>query len=393
MFPRVLRAFLFGVSALALVAHLVVGIRLMTRHDVLDPIEVSVLEHAGRMAQGGALYSEPARTDEPSLMPGFPFAVSALVRMFDADLWEPRLVAILASLLLTWLVLAIVRLETESWTLAVAGAASVLMGYGLLAEPPGVARPETLMLLCALLGLWVLRVTTRLWGALLAAVLIGAACFTQQSAMWFVAAAMFTLAIDDRKRLLAFTLTSAVVIGGGYVALSRLLGPWFNFNVFDEPLRALAFRPAAPLHFIGDHLLGKLAVPTLAAVLSFAMPTPPWRGKGGIWMCAAIAAAVGGVLGSQATGFGPPSLIPSIVVLAIVGPISMQRVTRHLSAYPGATRVGGQVVVLAALALQFIVFLSCVSQSRWFPGSFDSPSARPRPAATTLPAPGDNPAS
>jgi hypothetical protein len=393
MFPRALRAFLFVVSTLALAAFLVVGIRLMTRHDVLDPIEVSVLEHAVRMAQGGALYSEPAQPDEPSLMPGFPFAVSALVRLFDADLWEPRLVAILASLLLTWLVLAIIRLETESWTLAVAGAASVLMGYGLLAEPPGIARPETLMLLAALLGLYALRLTNGIPGALLAALLLGAACFTQQQAVWFVAAAMFSLAIDDRKRLAVFALTSAVVIGGGYVVLSRLLGPWFNFNVFDEPLHALGFRPAAPLHFIGDHLLGKLAVPTLAAVLSFAMPTPPWRGKAGIWMCAAIAATIGGVLGSQASGFGPPSLIPSIVVLAIVGPISMQRVTRHLSAYPGATRVGGQVVVLAALALQFIVFLSCVSQSRWFPTTFDSPAAKPRPAATALPAPGADPAS
>jgi hypothetical protein len=43
----------------------------------------------------------------------------------------------------------------------------------------------------------------------------------------------------------------------------------------------------------------------------------------------------------------------------------MQRITGHLSAWPGSTRLAGRGVVLAALALQFVVFLSCVSPSWW----------------------------
>jgi len=36
-------------------------------------------------------------------------------------------------------------------------------------------------------------------------------------------------------------------------------------------------------------------------------------------------------------------------------------VTRHLAAWPGSSRMGGQTVVLAALALQFLMLLSSAS--------------------------------
>jgi hypothetical protein len=238
------------------------------------------------------------------------------------------------------------------------------------------------MLLLVLLGFFALRLTNGVVGVLLSALLFAGAFFTDLAATWFVAAAVLALVLDERKRLFAFTLTTAVLIGGGYVALSQMLGPWFNFNAWDHPLTALRFSAIRPLHFVGDHLLGKLGVLSLAALLSFAMPTQPWRGKGGLWMCMGIAALVSGLLCTQSTAFGPQSLIASVVVLALVGPISMQRVTRHLAAWPGSSRLGGQGVVLAALTLQFIVFLSCLSPSRWLSGVV---SVQPAPPSISAP--------
>jgi len=86
-----------------------------------------------------------------------------------------------------------------------------------------------------------------------------------------------------------------------------------------------------------------------------------------------IGALAAGLLSTQSTAFGPHALIPSVVALSLVGPISIQRVTRHLSAWPGSSRLGGQGVVLAALALQFIVFLSSVSPSQWLVSAFSTP--------------------
>ena len=379
---RAVRVFLFLVSTFAVVAFLLVGVRLVMRPEVSDPTEVAVLAHAGRIANGEAIYPEPGDVHDRALMPGFPLAVSWLVRVFGAGLWEPRLLALLATLLLTGLVMAIVRLETSDWTLTVTSAGSVLMGYGLLADPPGMARPETLMLLLALLGFFALRITNGIWGALLAALLFAAAFYTQAQAAWWIAAALFALAFDERKRLVAFTLTIALTVGGGYVALSNVLGPWFNFSAWDDPMHSMRFHPTGPLHYIGDHLLGTLGVPTLAAVLSFALPTPPWRGKGGLWMCMGMATLGAGLMSTQVEAFGHPSLLPSVVALGMLGAISMQRVTRHLSAYPGSSRIGGQSVVLAALLLQFVVFLAGLSGSRWLPGALSVRATSSRSAAT-----------
>ena len=158
-------------------------------------------------------------------------------------------------------------------------------------------------------------------------------------------------------------------------SLSRdSLGPWFNFCAWDGPVATLHFSLKGLLHYVCDHLLGKLGVSTLAAVLSFALPTRPWRGKSGLWMSFGIASLAAGLLATQNATFGPHDLIPGIIALAMLGPISIQRVTGHLSTWPGSTRLGGRGVVLAAITLQVIVFLSCL------PPSDGTASAPLRPA-------------
>lgn len=382
MVQRALRAFVFAAAAFSVVAFVFVGLRLALRHTTVDPVEVAVMVSAERAAAGGPLYVEPAHADDRAVLPGFPFAVSLLARLFGPDLREGRLLVLFATLLVAALSLAIVRLETQSWTFAVSSVGFVLLGCGLLAAPPGTARPETLMMLLVLLAFLALRLTDGLIGAVAAAALLAAAFFTSMDAAWFVGGALFALSLEPRRRLVALSVASVALIGGGYVALSMTLGPWFNFSAWDEPLRALRPSITAPLRYVGDHLLGRLAVPTLAAVLSFAMPTPPWRGKCGLWTCMGFAAVMLGLVSTQNAALGPESRVPAVVALAILGPISMQRVTRHLSAWPGSSRLGGQSVVLAALALQFIVFLSCLSAFPWRqadvpPVSMSAPASAP----------------
>lgn len=365
MLLRSLRTLLVLCSTLALVVFAIVAAGTLARPAALDSVEVAALERATRFAEGGPLYLETARPDEPALMPGFPVAVSALVRAFGPDLRQPRALTVLAALALAALVLLIVRLEAESWTLATAGAGCMLLGYGLLPEPPGAARPETLVVLFALAGFAVLRLTNGVAGAIAAAVPLAAAHFTGPPGAWLVAGALVALALDRRARLLGFALAAAALVGGGHVLLSRAFGPWFNFEAWDAPLRALRPDPAAALHYVGGLLLGRFGVLTLAMLLAFAMPTPPWRGKGGLWTCFALAAIAAGLASTQSAHAGPGALVAVVVAAALAGPISMQRVTRHLSAWPGSTRLGGHTVVLAALLLQFVVFLSAVTASGW----------------------------
>jgi hypothetical protein len=348
---------LFLGSAFAIAAFTLPAAQLITGGHPLDPVEAAVLARAEGFAEAGISYQEPSQS-APSLMPGFPLAVLPLVQTFGARPWEPRALALLITLLIASLAMTIVRLETESWTLAVTSVGFLALGYSLLAAPPGIARPELLMLLLGLLAFLVLRLTHGNAGAVLAAVLCSAAFFCDPQAAWYIAAAACALALEDRRRLLVFTLVVGVLVGGGHVALSWLLGPWFNSSVWGNPLQSIRWNLAEPLRFVGDHLLGRLGMLTLAAVLSFALPIAPWRGKGGLWMWMSMAALGAGLISTQTAGFGPATLVPSLVVLALVGPISMHRVMRQLAAWPGSSRIGGQGVVLTALTLQFIMFLS-----------------------------------
>jgi len=68
-----------------------------------------------------------------------------------------------------------------------------------------------------------------------------------------------------------------------------------------------------------------------------------------------------GLIATQSSFAGPQVLVPIVVLLALLGPISMQKITRHLSAWPGSTRLGGEGVVLAGLSLQFFMFFSRLS--------------------------------
>jgi hypothetical protein len=167
--------------------------------------------------------------------------------------------------------------------------------------------------------------------------------------------------LEDRKSLLAFTLALAAFLGGGHVGLSFGLGPWFNFHAWDAALAALRFEPLGLLRFLGTQLLGTLGVLILATVLSFALPRGPWRGFAGVWTWMGLAAIAAGLFDTQSALIQTQALRSAVVALAILGPISIQRVTHHLSAWPGSTRLGGQNVVLTALALQFVMILAQVA--------------------------------
>jgi hypothetical protein len=98
----------------------------------------------------------------------------------------------------------------------------------LLAGNPAAARPEPLMLALALGGGLALRSMPGAAGGSIAALMLSAACFTHAQGAWFAAAALVYLLREDRGRLVAFTLGLAVFLAGGYLLLSRFLGPWFN---------------------------------------------------------------------------------------------------------------------------------------------------------------------
>src|SRR5206468_3872617 len=123
-------------------------------------------------------------------------------------------------------------------------------------------------------------------------------------------------------------------------------------------LQAMRFEPLALLWFVGTQLLGTFGVFALATVLSFALPTRPWRGATGIWTWMAFAALAAGIVATQGSSAPGEAVRGVAAILVVVGPVSARRITQHLSTWPGGTRMGGQTVVLTALALQFVTLFA-----------------------------------
>jgi hypothetical protein len=365
---RLLRALVWVASASAILGTSILGFRTAVSARPPSPVESEVLALSGRLAGPAQLYDQPKAPNPVSVMPVYPLASLMFVETWGARLWVIRLMAMIALLGVAAIVASIVHLETDSWTLAVAGAGLTLAGYLAVGGQPGVAAPEPLMLALVLSGFLAMRTIHGTWGAGIAALLIAVACFTQQLAAGFAVAAFLYLALERRRRQGIYLLGIGLLCGGGYLLLSQVLGPWFNFYAWDVPLRSLQFSPARLLVFFGDELLGTLGALTLAAVFGLALPPEPWRGPGGLWMCMTVAAvglALAATQGSEATG----AALTIVAALALMGPIAMKLVTAHLSAWPGSTRMGGEGILFVALGLQFVMIFARLAPMRLFASS------------------------
>jgi hypothetical protein len=369
MIARLFRYAAWLASGLAVLGFVLMATRGLTQPQPFDATERSLLELALRLQAHGPLYVAPDGAAAPAILPGYPVVAAVLIGTLGPDLIWLRMASLLTVVALAGLAMAVVREETKHPTLAVGSASLLLAGYALLTGQPAAARPEPLMLLLALSGGLALRSLPGSAGGLIAALLFSAACFTQAQALWFVAAALLYLTREDRGRLVPFTLGVAVFFGGGFVLLSQRLGPWFNYYAWDLPLHSLRFDGAKLVHMLGGQVLGSLGVMTVMSVLSFALPTRPWRGAGGLWPCIGLAAVAAALLASQSVTPDPQSGAICVAALALVGPISTQRVTQHLSTWPDSTRVAGEAVILLTLVLQFVALFASAPAGLVFAGA------------------------
>jgi hypothetical protein len=319
----------------------------------LDCIEGVMMDHVARLALGQPIYVEPSLSFiSLAYMPVFASASALLAHVFGPQFWEPRLLSLLSVMGLTVMIAAIVRAETRSWTLGAGGAALYLAGFGVTGGCYDVARPDSMMLCLALAGLVVLRFTRGVAGACGAALLLSIAFFTKQHAVWFVLAGLLHLAFNDRRRLPAFAVAAAVGCGGGYALLSWWLGPWFRFFTFEVPSGWSQVSLTRIEQYAGHGVLGTLALLSGPALLSLGLPSRPWRGPGGLWVWVGLGAVGTGLMATLDASAYRHVLMPTMVALAVLGPISLHRLLAALAPRPDVFGPNG--FACLALALQFL---------------------------------------
>lgn len=314
-----------------------------------------MLDHAVRVASGQPLYVEPTlRFITLAYMPLYTYLVAPLVALFGPHLWTGRLVSLIASLLAAALVGWMVRSESGSRVLGLASAGLYLMGQGFSRGSYDTFRPDPLMLLLVVAGLVALRISRGLPGALLSALLLTLAFFTKQHAACFGVAALLHLLWNDRRRAPVFALALFVGCAGGFFLLSRVLGPWFSFYVYDVPSHWSTLSRARIQGYLGGELFGRFALLSLPVVLSLALPERPWRGPSGLWWWAGLGGLATGLLATLDPYAFHHVLMPTLTALSLVGPLALQRVTQRLAPAPAQA---GQVMLATLLACQFVSLL------------------------------------
>jgi len=353
---RPLAALLIALSCAAAAAFVVLGVIQIGAPAELDYIEGVMMDHISRLAHGQPIYVAPSLSFVAlAYMPGIAWTSSWIARICGPAFWEPRLISFLATLALAALIGITVRRETGSRTYGIAGAGLYLMGFGVAGGGHYVvSRPDSLMLCLAFGGLVTLRFTEGKLNAAGAALLLTLAFFTKQHAMWFGAAAFTHLAFNQRDRLPAFALAWVLGCGGGFWLLSRALGPWFSYYVWDVPAHWSELSPLRIQRYLGPGLFGMLGPLTVTSLLSLALPVRPWRGPSGIWAWAGLGAIGTGLLATLDPSAWHHVFIPSMVALSILGPISCDRLVQKLTVVERQYAERARGVVCLLLSFQFI---------------------------------------
>jgi len=355
---RLARLGLWTISLTSIVAFLALSLVRLISPIELGNGEGMMLDNAIRVANGQPLYVEPTLHFIPFVyMPLYPTLVAPLVHWFGPALWQGRLVDLFATLVFLGVAIAVIRHETASTLLGVAGAGLYLMGHGITRGGYDVVRPDPVMIAIVFVGLAVLRFTRGTRGAVVAGAICAFGFFAKQHALLFNFAAYAYLLLKDRRRLLPFALTSLAVGGGGYAILSLWLGPWFSFYVQNVPSHWSQFSRGRIVTYLGEMLMGRLGGLTIPVAIAMTKPAvlPPDEHGGRQWLW--YWAALGGVGTGLLATFDPYAyfhvLMPTIAALSIAGPIAMYRIGRRLEP---ASKVPALTTCLV-LALQFLPLL------------------------------------
>jgi hypothetical protein len=334
---RTARTAIWAAVLISAAAYLYLVVQRVPYAVELDYIEGVMMDHIVRLAHGQPLYVEPTLDFIPlAYMPGFAFSSSLLVRLLGEELWVPRLLACGAMTLLALLVAVIVKRETRSLTLAAAGAGLLLGSFGATGGYYDVARPDSLMLLLAFSGLAILRFTTSVKGAWLSALVLTAAFFTKQHAVWFALAGLCHTYFTDRRRTAHFAGALLLGCGGGYLALSLWLGPWFSYFTWNEPSHWSTLDRGRIVDYLGYRLLGRYGVLMTLILLSVILPGRVWGGRSSLWVWTGLAGLATGLMASLDPHAFTHVMTPTVVALCVLGPITAKHVLDQLAALPGS---------------------------------------------------------
>ncbi len=352
-----------GAGAALALGYLVLGGLHLAFPLQLECMELTVLQHAQRLAAGLAVYPEPG-PDFVALAynPGYYFAITPFLAVLGPGLVAARLPAVLAAWALWVVFFLVARRATRDgrWSLLLAGLVVVAgRSFDLYLTKGHGDSLLVLSLVLAALALEVRGGGDRRRRDLAAAVLLGCAFwFKQHAALVAIGGALLMLARDRRASWPA--LVVLVILGPvAYLLVApALLGPDFLTATFVVPSSWSVWEVGGVVRF-GQYLAGWWLAPVAVAGWAWwrALRSRTLRDDGLLFLLPFV--LLTGLMGSLDVGSSDNVYLLSGVWLLLV---TIRTLGPHLR-LPSSGR--GEVVAVCALLATFALLVSDVRE--WVP--------------------------
>jgi 4-amino-4-deoxy-L-arabinose transferase-like glycosyltransferase len=295
----------------------------------LEWLEPATSDAVSRILRGLPIYCAPSYEFVASMKtPLYYYVAAAVSPIFGVDLVAGRLVSVVSTAGVCFLLWRFIRREGGSGLWALLGVALFLATYNISRQWYDIARLDTLFLFILMAAAYGLRFWRGAAGAAGAGVLLAAAYFTKQTVLLVAIPLLLMLALAAPRRaaVAALALATPVLIGMAILHVST--DGWSTFFLVEVPRNGEIDRSVI-LSFWTKDLLPPLG---LALLTSLGWVAAQWRCDregalfhGGLLLGALLC----GWLGRIHVGSTSNALMPIFAVLALMMPLALQRLLQQ----------------------------------------------------------------
>jgi hypothetical protein len=316
----------------------------------LEWLEPDTPDVVSRIFSGLPIYCEPTYAYVPSMKAAlYYYVVAAFSLVLGNGLLAGRLVSVLSSFGVCFIIWNFVRREGGSWAWAVFGVSFFLACYHISLDWYDIARLDSLFLLLTVAGAFALRFSQGAAGAAASGAAFAAAFFTKQAVLFVIIPTLLLYAFAAPKRVIVASSATAIFIAAGMVGLHFATDGWSTFYLIEVPRHAAI----TPDRIVGLWTADLLAPFSLALLSSIGLIAGTWTSDRGraLFYCGLLSGALfAGLVGRANVAGSPNVFMPTYAVLAVAMPLALQTM---LPARPdrGGLKLGSCIAVhLVALA-------------------------------------------
>ena len=321
--------------------------------------EGAVLDHAIRILDCKPIYTAPSIDFSAFVYTPFYYYVTAFFMKIGGEgLWAGRLVSIISTLLISWLIGKIVWHETSSTMLSVSGAMLFIAFYHLTGFFYDIVRMDSLSLCLVIVAIYSALYLKH--GHIIAAFLVAVAYFTKQQMLFVWPAIALCFWLRNKKPMLLFAILSAGIIIAGTFAFNWSTDGWYRFFTYTIPSTkaSQSFAWQTAIEFFPDWMLSTLGFATMAILIAiFAANKNQWNAHKNLLVIIAfnLLAMISASIGLGNLGGYKNVTMPLAATIAILFPISAQIISDIFSRISGNNHAAKEQL---AAAIMLLVFLS-----------------------------------